>query len=92
MAQHTFRFQFRSGAPERAGEGGASPGVGPERVRSLASMALPVARHAGLFKFKEFQSRARTQAHVRRRGTRCSYRFFFRLKLAPEQGVVAQHA
>ena len=75
MAQYIFRFQYRAGAPERAGEGGASPGVGPERVRSLASMALPVARHAGLFKFKDFQSHARTQAHAGRRGTRCSYRF-----------------
>ena len=75
MAQYTFRFQYRTGGPERAGEGGASPGVGPERVRSLASMALPVARHSGFCKFKEFKSRARTQAHAGRRGTRRSYRF-----------------
>ena len=42
-----------------AGEGGAGAGVGPERAGSLASMALPVARHAGLSKFKEFAARSR---------------------------------
>ena len=91
MAQYTFRFQFRTGAPGREGEGGAVAGVCPDRARSLASMALPVARHAGLFKFKEFQSRARTQACQEARNAML-VPFFFRLKLAPEQGVVAQHA
>ena len=69
-------IQFKPGAPGREGEGGAVAGVCPDRARSLASMALPVARHAGFCKFKEFQSRARTQAHDRERGTRCSHRFF----------------
>ena len=42
-----------------AGKGSAGAGVVPDRACSLASMAHPVARHAGLSKFKEFAARSR---------------------------------
>ena len=55
----SFRFQISSSRTVQA-HCRAGAGVGPERAGSLASTALPVARHAGLSKFKDFQARART--------------------------------
>ena len=55
-------------------------------------MALPVARHAGLFKFKDYQARACTQAHAGARGTRPTHRFLFSQKIAPGLGVSPREA
>ena len=62
------RLSFSSQVfPGGAGEGSAGAGVVPSRARRLASIAHPVARRAGLSKFKEFASRscrARVQAQA----------------------------
>ena len=64
------------GAVQAKAEQVTGQGVGPAHARGLVGTALPATRHAGFFKFKDFHSRARTQAHARGRGTQCSHRFF----------------